>query len=425
MKDADGTFTAVVVSKRAFACGFLVIALASSAWPQTYTAVDLNPVGSEYSEAYGLSGGQQVGYGYMYSQSPTFDALVWSGNANNFVNLGSGLASDGADGAVAVSISGGQQVGYEYVPDGQAATGYDRHALLWSGTAASAVSLHPIVAQLQPPFTDSLALAVSGGQQVGWASRTTAAGETIHALLWSGTAASAVDLTPAGFTYAYATGISGGQQVGYGLAPSLTTNQWHALLWSGNAASCADLNPVGFDSSLALAISSNQQVGEGWQVGSPYNQHALLWSGTTASAVDLNPVGFSYSQARGVADGQQVGWGYGSSTENNTNALLWSGSAASVVNLQNFLPSAFTSSAAYAIDSNGDIVGSAVDGNGNIHAILWTPATVPEPNTFALVALGFGLVLGRRRRKHLSPGLITRCPNLSRFTITRDKPRLA
>ncbi len=68
-----------------------------------------------------------------------------------------------------------------------------------------------------------------------------------HALLWSGTAASAVDLNPSGIDLVYAYGISGGQQVGSGYGSATGGIIYHALLWSGTAASAVDLNPSGFD----------------------------------------------------------------------------------------------------------------------------------------------------------------------------------
>src|SRR5215510_12484109 len=47
-------------------------------------------------------------------------------------------------------------------------------------------------------------------------------------------------------------GISGGQQVGLGF--EIDIGSGHALLWSGTAASAVDLNPVGFTSSYAYSI---------------------------------------------------------------------------------------------------------------------------------------------------------------------------
>jgi len=163
----------------------------------------------------------------------------------------------------------------------------------------------------------------SGGQQVGYGYGA-ATGYNTHALLWSGSAASVVALHPAGFTESYARGISGGQQVGGGRGAA-TGNSWHALLWSASAASVVDLNPAGFTVSSARGISGGQQVGEGWGTATGNNSHALLWSGSAASAVDLHhflPAGFVASRAWAIdAQGNVVGEAYYAA--GTAHAILW------------------------------------------------------------------------------------------------------
>ena len=263
---------------------------------------------------------------------------------------------------------------------------------------ALAIVAMPLAAKAQYTFIDlnpsgfdgSMAFGISGSQQVGFGGGPGG----YHALLWSGTAASAADLNPSGFTYASANGISGSQQVGYGNGPSTGGNS-HALLWSGTAASAVDLNPSGYDSSAASGISGGQQVGAGWMGGGP--SHALLWYGTAASAVDLNPSGFFASYALGISGSQQVGYGV---TNGVRRALLWSGTAASAVDLQNFLSSDYTSSQAQGIDANGNIVGSALNSStGQWDAILWV--AIPEPSTFALAGLGAAALFILRRHKRV------------------------
>jgi len=289
------------------------------------------------SVAYGTSGSQQVGFGDS-------GALLWSGTASSAVNL---------DGSVAFGNSGSQQVGF-----GQGFESGRRHALLWSGTASSVVDLNP------SGFIWSEGFAISGNQQVGYG-YTIATGLDPHALLWSGTASSAVDLTPSGFTWTAAQGTSGTQQVGVG--------NGHALLWSGTASSAVDLNPSGFGVSYGQGISGNQQVGWGYGPATGNDYHALLWSGTADSAVDLNPIGLEGSYGFAISGGQQVGAGWGPPTGNNTHALLWSGTANSVVDLHSFLSSDYSASYAEGIDTNGNIVGMAIYiPTGSYHAMLWT-----------------------------------------------------
>jgi hypothetical protein len=83
-----------------------------------------------------------------------------------------------------------------------------------------------------------------------------------EALLWHGTAASAVNLNPAGFVYTIASGSNGTEQVGEGYGPA-TDGQEHALLWSGDAKSYIDLSaslPAGYTKSFAFSINAAGEV---------------------------------------------------------------------------------------------------------------------------------------------------------------------
>jgi hypothetical protein len=199
-------------------------------------------------------------------------------------------------------------------------------------------------------------------------------------------------------------GISGNQQVGWG--QSGRSNN-HALLWSGSASSYVDLNPSGFTESEAFGISGNQQVGFAVPGTNNYYgyDHAVLWSGSASSYVDLNPSGFTQSEALGLSGNQQVGFaepGTNNPIGNITHAVLWSGSANSCVDLQSFLPAYYYLSEARGIDANGDIVGYALNTlTIQDDAILWTPVAVPEPTSLTLLTtalLGLvGYLFVRRR----------------------------
>ena len=109
------------------------------------------------------------------------------------------------------------------------------------------------------PFAESFGTGIGGGQQVGI---TTVFKYGGHALLWSGSPESFVDLHPAGFDASQAYGASGGRQVGHREVWQ-PEYRWYATLWSGAASSWVNLHPASFISSRALGISGNQQVGEG------------------------------------------------------------------------------------------------------------------------------------------------------------------
>jgi len=263
-----------------------------------YQAVDLNPAGLTESWASGVCGGQQVGYGcYGLASSISVRAMLWTGSADSAVDLNPyGFTWSGAEDTDGVQQVGWGNVYYNVGGRKPYTVNYD-HAMLWTGSADSAVDLNPA------GFAESWAYGVGGGQQVGegliYYYTQKKGGSYVsqyHAVLWTGSAASAVDLHPAGFTSSLAWGVGSGQQVGYGFIQYNTNKkggssvvQCHALLWTGSAASVVDLHPAGFASSGALSVAGGQQVGYGTCTDG--TQHALLWTGRAASAVDLNPPG--------------------------------------------------------------------------------------------------------------------------------------
>jgi uncharacterized repeat protein (TIGR03803 family) len=99
-----------------------------------------------------------------------------------------------------------------------------------------------------------------------------------------------VDLNPSGYTSSYATGISGSQQVGYGTSPD---GNIHALLWSGTAASTMDLHSLLSTNygmfSVAAGIDANGDI-----VGYAYNTStgqydAILWFTTVDICMSSSP----------------------------------------------------------------------------------------------------------------------------------------
>ncbi len=293
-------------------------------------------------------------------------AAVAAGVTYQFVDLGMG--PPGYNVAEARGVGDRLQVGFAQSEVNPALAD---HALLWSGSAASLIDLNPA------GFTGSYAYAVSQGQQVGsgWIGPVGDPTSSLHALLWYGSADSCVDLTP-GASRAVATSTDGHQQGGYGASPSWN-NRWHALLWSGSAASVTDLNPDGYAWSGISGMGGGQQVGEGGSSSSV--QHALLWTGTPSSIVDLHPAsGFSGTYAWDTDGQQQVGTGYSQTGER---ALVWSGSAQSVVDLT---PSGFASARAYGVAGGYQVGAGPKTVMGPSHALLWagSPDNYVDLQTF-------------------------------------------
>jgi hypothetical protein len=180
------------------------------------SAVDLHPSTTyPFSRAMGVHGGEEVGYissfaypdGDASGYHTTSHAVKWNGSAASAVDLN----PLGYDASEATCTSGTQQGGWAYL----ALPAPTQHAMIWSGTAASAVDLHPA------GHTDSKVTAIFGNQQVGegWIGAAFGYTSVRHALLWTGAADTVVDLNqylPAGYTNAVATGIdSNGNVVGY------------------------------------------------------------------------------------------------------------------------------------------------------------------------------------------------------------------
>jgi hypothetical protein len=228
------------------------------------------------------------------------------------------LSPDGTYISHAFYTSGGRQAGWVRASDGSA------HASLWSGSAASWVDLHPAGA-----LSSSVA-ALDGNQQAGNVSLPPTWNISPRAVVWSGSAASMVDLTPTGATGSVLSHARGGQQVGYAWVPPASGGGAHikrASLWSGTAASWVDLHPPATESSIAFALSGGQQVGIAVVAG---QEHASVWSGSAATWVDLHPAGATTSRAYVIDGAMQAGKAV---VDGREHAGVWSGTAASWVDL--------------------------------------------------------------------------------------------
>lgn len=332
----------------------------------TYTYVDLGP-GPNGKDAYGYGESPKAQAGAYFDHTIScgkacsakiYYPLAWSGAGSSPVVLLPQFYVEGwAYGA------GGSLIVGTLITDDGGYFGYP-HAALWQGSSHTFTDLNPTgsCGSCGPGSnaygTDGTFIAGSGGSPQ-------------HALLWKvGQLNSPVDLNPTGASYSEAYVVSGTTQAGY--TYSSTTNTNHAVLWQGTAASAVDLTPSSLSAAYATGLGHLSEVGCGTPAGMTVT-HALLWHGTAASMKDLHPSGFTDSCARAAHGNTQVGYGHVSGT-GAQHALLWKGSAKTVVDLQQYLPNTFTSSQAYAIDSVGDILGSAYSTTtATWHAVQWHP----------------------------------------------------
>jgi probable HAF family extracellular repeat protein len=176
----------------------------------------------------------------------------------------------------------------------------------------------------------------------------------------------------------------------------------HATLWNGTAKT--DLGAAGGLYSVANAINDAGNV-VGYSLNTNGNEHAILWSGTTSTI--LGTLGGTESGAFAINNTGQV-VGYASTGNGAFHATLWTGTTAT--DLNSFLDASSVSAGwvvirAYGVNDNGWIVGDANNTiTGETHGfLLSTVASVPEPETYAMMLAGLGLVgfmaRGRKRNK--------------------------
>jgi hypothetical protein len=232
------------------------------------------------SKALGTCRGQTVGFGTtvvpvngrgtVREVGGPWHAVLW--------NAGSTIGADlnnGAEATVAVDCDSGRQVGYGGKMD-VSGNVVETKAMMWFGNRNDFIWLHP------NGFASSQAVAISGINQVGHAEiqflQNNKPAFNSRAVIWSGTAASMVELRlPGGFIFNYfATGVSNGRVVGYGI--DTTTSQSHALYWATATTPVVDLNqflPAGFTGAVANSIDANGRI-----VGTAFQdnqQHAVVW----------------------------------------------------------------------------------------------------------------------------------------------------
>jgi hypothetical protein len=345
----------------------LACATPSSAdFATTYTFVDLGS-GPNGKDAYGYAASTSAQAGTYYDHSiscgkdcsaKVYYPLAWTGAGSTPVVILPQFYVEGwAYGA------GGSLVVGTLITDDAGYFGYN-HAAVWQGSSYAFTDLNP-AGSCGSCSPGSNAYGTDGTSIAG------SSGSPLHAFLWKIKKLNApVDLNPNGAAYSEAYAVRGTLQAGY--AYPAGSSAAHAVLWHGTAASAVDLTPSTITSAYVAALGTNSEAGCGTPVGQSVT-HALLWHGTAASMIDLHPTGFTDSCARAAQGKVQAGYGHVASS-GALHALVWTGKASTAVDLQQYLPAAFTSSEAYAMDKSGNILGSAYStSTASWHAVQWIP----------------------------------------------------
>lgn len=258
-------------------------------------------------------------------------------------------------------------------------------AAIWNGTSRT---------YLGPQFAESYALGINEvGQVVGTYNG--------RAILWNGTTATV--LANLGFEDARANDINNaGEIVGYSTVLAGTFTR-HATLWSGTTVT--DLGTLGGSWSGAASINEAGQVAGHSSLAGDGSVHATIWR--DAVATDLGALGRTFSYAFGINNSSQVvgtafnGWLANGSTDGR--AILWNGNVATDLNSyldSNLAAAGWVLESANGINDSGSVVGRALNTlSGEGRGFILTP--VPEPQTYALMLAGLGLIAGVARRRSM------------------------
>lgn len=196
--------------------------------------------------------------------------------------------------------------------------------------------------------------------------------------------------------YSNAMAINDKQQI-VGAFIDYSKTAYIAALWSNNT--FTNLGTLGGNGSWAYDINENNQIA-GWARRSDEYVHATIWNGSQIK--DLGTLGGNFSFAYGINDLGQV---VGLSTKVgvfDTYATLWDGN--SIINLNDYLDSSYIQAGwklteAREINDLGWIVGNAFNSKLNINkGFVLSVSPVPEPDTYAMLIAGLGLI-GISRRK--------------------------
>ena len=347
-----------------------------------YSVEDLHD--PRYAQSF-AEAGDSAPVGFLHNTMLGTDerAAIWNGAgtpaAYTSLHPGSGF-----DWTRAEAAAGDRQFGFGKGP----ATGGREHALQWSGSAASVLDLHP------PAFAVSRILGARGTQQVGIASLDPGGflqgnrGNN-RAVVWTD-GAGAVALHPPGHTFSEAFGVYDNVQVG--------VVDDGAALWRGSADSYVDIAPRGTWFSEAHGVFADTQAGYANVgpnvVGSL--THAFVWSGSADSARDIHPQGFLRSRAFDLSAAGAAGVVTGTSPF-DIHAAAWLGPELEFTDLSQLLGPDYTESWAVGINDAGNVYGFALHiPTRKIHALEWSP--VPEPGSALLLVFGSAAVLVSRRK---------------------------
>jgi hypothetical protein len=282
-------------------------------------------------------------------------------------------------------------------------TGAD-HAVVWNGTPNSAVDVH-VASHTDQIGTQSSITGVSAAPGGFQASGYVTSSGRFLAAMWRGATPQTAQVTllhdfsrmeesKAMGAYVF-NGVA--KQVGY---TSGTLIPSRAIVWSGSAASAVDLTPPGFFSAAINAGNGDgaQEILCGLSSSNGADTLPTVWFGTGGAFSTLNTTA-QLNKGSVEYCSQTSGAGYltfgGGAV---THAALWDLSTRNVIDLHQFLPPDFQNgySDAFYVDAVGNVYGQAQTGGGTLPVpVVWM---VPEPGSLSF-GLSACLWIWRRRRQ--------------------------
>jgi hypothetical protein len=306
--------------------------LTGAANAQQWTVINLHPAGLLNSEAHAIHGAQVVGMTGVNQ-----GALLWTGSADSVVRLDPNSGS-----AVANGVFNGQQGG-----DISVGTGADSrsHAVIWNSTKNSMIDLHPGAAVAFHTLIYAVGDTTQGGSFVD---PTPGTGfSTGRPCMWSGTAASFVDLTPAGYSTGAVNGCFGNQQVGATYDSFLGT----ACMWYGSAESFVNLQPEEGIFSAAVCSDGAHQYGVIGILDPVPGLFPCRWSGTAESfeVFDVPDPESHWGEVHAVFNGYTAGYITDNDGISNSKACVWTGEDGVYADIHQYLPAGLTESNALGV----------------------------------------------------------------------------